>query len=129
MMCSRTSATRASKAEAQAWGMREEAAILAGSRGEFPDRTLAEAIERYRREVTDKKRNQRADHLRFDETVWRTLTQRMKAAGMNLVVIDLGEALQPVFTVIVGVAVLVLFVSLFLPLINMIDQLGNTAGV
>ena len=25
--------------------------------------------------------------------------------------------------------VLVLFVSLFLPLINMIDQLGNTAGV
>lgn len=62
----RTSATRASKADAQAWGMREEAAILAGARGEYPDRTLAEAIERYRREVTDKKRNQRADHLRFD---------------------------------------------------------------
>ena len=55
----RTSATRASKADAQAWGMREEAAILAGARGEYPDRTLAEAIERYRREVTDKKRNQR----------------------------------------------------------------------
>jgi hypothetical protein len=35
-----------------------------------------------------------ADHLRFDETVWQTLTARMKAAGMNLVVIDLGEALQ-----------------------------------
>jgi len=35
-----------------------------------------------------------ADHLRFDEAVWRTLTQRMKTAGMNLVVIDLGEALQ-----------------------------------
>lgn len=35
-----------------------------------------------------------ADHLRFDETVWRTLTERMKTAGMNLVVIDLGEALQ-----------------------------------
>jgi hypothetical protein len=35
-----------------------------------------------------------ADHLRFDETVWRALTARMKAAGMNLVVIDLGEALQ-----------------------------------
>jgi len=35
-----------------------------------------------------------ADHLRFDETVWRTLTSRMRAAGMNLLVIDLGEALQ-----------------------------------
>ena len=35
-----------------------------------------------------------ADHLRFDESVWRKLTSRMKEAGMNLVVIDLGEALQ-----------------------------------
>jgi hypothetical protein len=35
-----------------------------------------------------------ADHLRFDESVWQTLTQRMNTAGMNLVVIDLGEALQ-----------------------------------
>ena len=35
-----------------------------------------------------------ADYLRFDETVWQTLTARMKAAGMNQVVIDLGEALQ-----------------------------------
>ena len=36
----------------------------------------------------------KADHLRFDESVWQTLTARMKAAGMNMVVIDLGEALQ-----------------------------------
>jgi len=35
-----------------------------------------------------------ADHLRFDEAVWKTLTARMKTAGMNLLVIDLGEALQ-----------------------------------
>ena len=35
-----------------------------------------------------------SDTLRFDEAVWRTLTARMKAAGMNQVVIDLGEALQ-----------------------------------
>jgi hypothetical protein len=35
-----------------------------------------------------------ADHLRFDEAVWRTLTQQMQTAGMNLLVIDLGEALQ-----------------------------------
>jgi len=35
-----------------------------------------------------------ADHLRFEEPVWQALTTRMKTAGMNLVVIDLGEALQ-----------------------------------
>ena len=35
-----------------------------------------------------------ADHLRFDEKVWRSLTSRMVAAGMNMVVIDLGEALR-----------------------------------
>lgn len=35
-----------------------------------------------------------ADHLRFDEAVWQALTARMKAAGLNTVVIDLGEALQ-----------------------------------
>ena len=36
----------------------------------------------------------KADHLRFDEDVWQALTARMKTAGMNMVVIDLGEALQ-----------------------------------
>src|SRR5256885_4295184 len=51
----RRTATRATKAEAQGWAVAEEAAILAGARGEFPRRTLAEAVERYRREVTDKK--------------------------------------------------------------------------
>lgn len=35
-----------------------------------------------------------ADHLRFDEAVWQVLTARMQKAGMNLVVIDLAEALQ-----------------------------------
>jgi hypothetical protein len=35
-----------------------------------------------------------ADHLRFDEAVWQTLTKRMQSARMNLLVIDLGEALQ-----------------------------------
>ncbi len=35
-----------------------------------------------------------ADHLRFDEAVWQVLTARMAEAKMNLVVIDLGEALQ-----------------------------------
>lgn len=35
-----------------------------------------------------------ADRLRFDEAVWQALTARMAEAKMNLVVIDLGEALQ-----------------------------------
>ena len=33
-------------------------------------------------------------HLRFDEGVWQRLTAHMAEAGMNLVVIDLGEALK-----------------------------------
>ena len=35
-----------------------------------------------------------ADHLRFDEAVWRTLTECMQKVRMNMVVIDLGEAIQ-----------------------------------
>ena len=35
-----------------------------------------------------------ADHLRFDEKVWRSLTSRMVEVGMNMVIIDLGEAIQ-----------------------------------
>lgn len=67
----RVSATRATKAEAQAWALAEEAAIVAGTRGEYPARTLADAVERYRREVTDRKARRssavaKADGLRFD---------------------------------------------------------------
>ena len=36
----------------------------------------------------------KADHLRFDEGVWRRITAHMAESGMNLVVIDLGEALK-----------------------------------
>jgi hypothetical protein len=35
-----------------------------------------------------------SDRLRFDEQVWRSLTGRMAEVGMNMVIIDLGEALQ-----------------------------------
>lgn len=64
----RRTATRSTKAEAQAWAVAEEAAILAGTRGEYPSRTLADAVARYRLEVTDKKpaATSRADNLRFD---------------------------------------------------------------
>ena len=35
-----------------------------------------------------------ADHLRFDEAVWRKVTAHMAERGMNMIVIDIGEALQ-----------------------------------
>jgi hypothetical protein len=35
-----------------------------------------------------------APDLRFDERLWRTLTARMAKAGMNMVVIDLGDAVR-----------------------------------
>jgi len=35
-----------------------------------------------------------ADHLRMDEAVWRRATERMVEAGMNMVVIDVGEGIQ-----------------------------------
>ena len=35
-----------------------------------------------------------ADHVRFDESVWRRVTDRMVKVGMNMVIIDLGEAIQ-----------------------------------
>ena len=41
----------------------------------------------------------------------------------------LGEALQPIFTVIVGLVVMILFIALFLPLISSMDQLAGNAGV
>ncbi len=35
-----------------------------------------------------------ADHIRFDETTWQHITAKMASVGMNMVVIDLGEALE-----------------------------------
>ncbi len=48
---------------------------------------------------------------------------------VKIAVSSLGEALQPIFTIIVGVGVLVLFIALFLPMITMVDQLGLGAGI
>lgn len=38
----------------------------------------------------------------------------------------LGEALQPIFTIFVGVGVMILFAALFLPLIGSLDQLASS---
>ena len=34
------------------------------------------------------------DHVRFDEVQWRLITDRMAKVGMNMVIIDLGEAIK-----------------------------------
>jgi len=44
---------------------------------------------------------------------------------VKIAVAGLGEALQPIFTIIIGLAVIVLFVALFLPLVSMIDQIAG----
>ncbi len=41
---------------------------------------------------------------------------------------SLGETLQPIFTVIVGLGILILFVALFQPLVALIEQLGNAGA-
>lgn len=48
---------------------------------------------------------------------------------VRIAISGLGEALQPVFTLVIGTVVLILFVSLFLPMISMIDHLGAASGL
>lgn len=65
----RKSASFDTKAEATNWGAAEEATLQALKRGQFPRKTLADAISRYREEVSPKKRGERAEGLRFDALV------------------------------------------------------------
>jgi type IV pilus assembly protein PilC len=44
---------------------------------------------------------------------------------VKIAVSSIGEAIQPIFTVIVGVVVIILFIALFLPLVTMIDQISG----
>jgi len=47
---------------------------------------------------------------------------------VSIAVNTIGELIQPIFTVIIGAVVIVLFICLFLPLVSMIDQIAS-AGV
>jgi integrase len=62
----RTSATFETKSAAQQWGIREEAALIAESRGAFPRRTFAEAIDRYVEKVSSLKQGERFERLRLE---------------------------------------------------------------
>lgn len=61
----RKSASFKTKAEATNWATHEESAILAAKRGQFPRKTLAEAMDRYEREVSARKAGARAEGLRL----------------------------------------------------------------
>lgn len=61
----RKSQSFATKAAALAWAAVEEGRILSGKHEAYPAHTLAEAFERYEREVSKKKRGYHAESLRF----------------------------------------------------------------
>jgi len=61
----RRSKVFATKGAAAQWAAQEEARILGGAAGEFPDHTLADAFRRYELEVSRHKRGARAESLRF----------------------------------------------------------------
>jgi type II secretory pathway component PulF len=47
---------------------------------------------------------------------------------VEIAVNTLGETLQPIFTIFIGVVVMILFAALFLPIIGMIQQLTGATG-
>jgi integrase len=58
-------ATRATKREAEEWAKAEEASILAGRRGQFPLKTLDDALKRYEETVSSQKRGEGFELKRF----------------------------------------------------------------
>lgn len=65
----RKSASFSTKAEASAWATGVEAEILSGKRGEVPDKTFGDLLERYRDEVSPTKRGERWERLRIGLTL------------------------------------------------------------
>lgn len=62
----RDSHTALTKAAVQQWATQREAEIMAGAVSPWPRKTLADALQRYGREVTAAKRGARAEQLRLD---------------------------------------------------------------
>ncbi|SEN92052.1 hypothetical protein SAMN05216404_108140 [Nitrosospira multiformis] len=61
----RDSETFDTKAEVMAWAVETEKAIQAGKRGEIPDKTFGQLLERYRDEVSITKKGERWERLRI----------------------------------------------------------------
>lgn len=64
-----TSATFSTKAEAQAWATHTEAEIIAGKRGNVPDKTFGDLLEKYAKEVSPTKRGERWEVMRIGLTL------------------------------------------------------------
>lgn len=60
----RKSASFDTKGAAQAWATKEEAAILAGQHSQWPAKTMAQALDKYTKTVSPKKRGERTELLR-----------------------------------------------------------------
>ena len=65
----RKSQTFGTKGAARAWVAREEAAILDGTASQWPDKTVADAINRYLLEVTPTKGGKRAEAIMLSQTL------------------------------------------------------------
>lgn len=61
----RLSATFPHKATAQQWATEQENAILSGTVGKWPAKTVADAIDRYEREVSSQKRGKDFESIKF----------------------------------------------------------------
>lgn len=72
------SATFSTKAEAQTWAAKTEVEIIAGKRGDVPNKTFGQLLEKYRDEVSPSKKGERWERLRIG------LTQRDAIAAVNL---------------------------------------------
>lgn len=62
----RTSKTFATKAAAILWAQAQEADILDGAAGKFPRKTLGDAMQRYKSDVSSTKKGERHEVLRLD---------------------------------------------------------------
>lgn len=62
----RKSKVHPTKAHAQAWAATEEAAIIKGVSTAYPDKTLADALDKYADTISVNKRSSRSERLRFE---------------------------------------------------------------
>lgn len=65
----RKSQTFATKGAAKAWAAREESALLDGTGSKWPNKTLADAIKRYLKEVTPTKGSARSEAIMLKQTL------------------------------------------------------------
>lgn len=78
----RKSASFPLKAQAQAWGGKVESEIMAGVRGDIPNLTVSDLLDRYSREVSAGKKGERWETVRIN------LLKRDRLASVRLRVLD-----------------------------------------